>query len=123
MLKFVKMLKFRYIKKIAFAALFITIVQVGFASVSFSGIANERNKGNKFSLKNLNNYTHRSVSIALIKADLQFKSSMALTHKNNGNGIDMINSTMQFDHGNTTYIFPYKLKIKIPRDKIIIPIR
>jgi len=117
------MLKFHYIKKIAFAALFITIVQVAFASLSFSGIANERSKGNKFSLKNLNNYSHRSISIYAIRADLQFKSSLASTHKNNSNGVDMINSTMQFDHGNTTYIFPYKLKIKIPKDKIIIPIR
>lgn len=119
------MFKSNYIQKIAFAAIFLTIVQVAFASLSFTGISDERNKANKYSLKNLNNYSysHRIISLSVVKSDLQFKNAQVLTQKSNVNGVEMMNSMMQFDRGNTTYIFPYKFKIKLPKDKIRIPIR
>ncbi len=118
------MFKISHIQKIAFAAIFLTMVQVAFASLSFTGISDERNKASKYSLKNLNNYSHRTISLSTIKTDLQFKNTLVLTRKSNANGTEMMNSTMQFDRGNTTYIFPYKFKIKLPKaDKLIIPIK
>jgi hypothetical protein len=97
-------------------------VQVSIASFSLTGLSDERKKSNKYSLKNLSNYSHKSLSIYALKAELQFKGSQALSPGTFSNGTE-VNSMMQFDRGNTTYIFPYKFKIKIPKDKIRIPFR
>ena len=117
------MFKGQTIQKVAIAAIFLTIVQVAYASFSFTGVTDDRNKGNKYTLKNLNNYSHRVISLSLIKSDLQFKGSQMLSRKSDADGVEMMNSMMQFDRGNTTYIFPYKFKIKLPKDKIRMPIR
>lgn len=118
---FVEMLRLRHIQKIGFATLFIMVVQVAIASISFTGITDERAKANKYSLKNLSLYSHRSVSISGLISELQFKGSLSVTQKNNAGNLEMI-SMMQFDRGNTTYIIPYKFKVKLLKDKIRIPL-
>ena len=118
---FVPMFRFRHIQKIAFAAIFLMAVQVAIASFSFTGINDERNKANKYSLKNLSLYSHRSISISGLKSEMQFKGSQSVSQKSNDGALEM-NSMMQFDKGNTTFIFPYKLKVKFIKDKIRIPL-
>jgi hypothetical protein len=97
------------------------VVQVAIASFSFTSITDERNKASKFSLKNLSLYSHRSVSISGLKSELQFKGSQSVSQSNK-NGNMEVNSLMQFDRGNTTFVFPYKMKVKIYKDKIRIPL-
>ncbi|MDE3143654.1 MAG: hypothetical protein KGL19_05835 [Bacteroidota bacterium] len=120
-LSFVKMLRNRHIQKIVFAALLIMAVQVAIASFSFTGITDERTKANKYSLKNLSLYSHRSISISGLKSELQFNGSHSVSRSNNAGGMEM-SSMMQFEKGNTTFIFPYKFKVKFYKDKIRIPL-
>lgn len=120
-LSFVKMLRYRHIQKIAFAALFIMAVQVAIASFSFTGITDERAKGSKYSLKNLSLYSHKSISISGLKSELRFNGSQSVSQKNNDGGLEMT-SLIQFDRGNTTFVFPYKFKVKLYKDKIRIPL-
>ncbi len=116
------MLQSSHIQKLTIAALFVMAVQVAIASFSFTGLSDERNKSNKYALKNLSNYSHKSLSIYALKAELQFRGSQTFNTKAYADGTE-VNSMMQFDRGNTTYIFPYKFKIKLPKDKIRIPFR
>ncbi|MBC7722912.1 MAG: hypothetical protein H7068_12865 [Pedobacter sp.] len=99
------------IKKIIILCLFVISMQVALASISFTGIVDDNNK-NKYSLKNLSSLSHRSLSLASFKLGLQFKGSDVL----NQNGTE-INSMLRFDKGNTTYIMPYKFKVKVPKFK------
>ena len=115
------MIRLSHIQKIAFATIFVMAVQVAFASISFTGISDDKNKGNKYSLKHFSLYSHKSISISGLKSELEFKGSSSLSQKNNAGGVEM-NSIMQFDKGNTTFILPYKVKIKIYKDKIRIPL-
>ena len=105
------------IQKIAVATLFAFAVQVSIASIS-AGISDERSKDNKYTLKNLALRSHKFVSISALKSELLFSGSQIVTQKNNGSEI---NSIMHFDRGNTTYVFPYKFKVKVPKFKTPAP--
>ncbi len=118
------MLQTSHIQKVLFAAFLVMAVQVAVASFSLSGLSDERNKNNKYSLKNLSSSSHKMLSIYTLKSELQFRGSTAISSKTVSNNNTMeANSMMQFDRGNTTYIFPYKFKIKLPKDKLRIPLR
>jgi hypothetical protein len=116
------MIKSSHIQKFTFAALLVMAVQVAIASFSYIGILDENNKSNKYSLKNLNHYSHNTLSLYALKSELQYKGSQSFSPTAFQDGIGM-NSMMQYDRGNTTYILPYKFKINLPKDKIRIPIR
>ena len=104
------------IQKTAVAAVLVLAVQVAIASIS-SGIADERTKNGKYSLKNLGLHSHKFVSISYLKSDLLFSGSQVLNNKKTTE----MNSLMQFDRGNTTYVFPYKFKVKVPKFKTPTP--
>ncbi|MDI9365239.1 MAG: hypothetical protein QM541_09830 [Flavobacterium sp.] len=106
----------RHIKKLIVAATLALSVQVALASINFSGIADEKNKVNKYSLKNLSLLSHRTLSLSAVKLNLQFKGSDVLTQKITPTGLE-INSLLYYNRGNTTYIMPYKFKVKVPKFK------
>jgi hypothetical protein len=106
----------RHIKKLIVAATLALSVQVALASISFSGITDEKNKGSKYSLKNLSLLSHRTLSLSTAKLNLLFKGSDILTQKNTSTGLE-INSLLYYNKGNTTYIMPYKFKVKVPKFK------
>ncbi|MBA4197544.1 MAG: hypothetical protein C0459_08310 [Chitinophaga sp.] len=109
-----------YTKKFAAAMLLIMVAQVAFASLSFSGITDENTKNNKYSLKNLGNYSNKAFSLSHLRATLQYRGSIVLNQKTNTAGIEL-NSALQYDKGNTTYVLPYKLKVKVPKFKTPTP--
>jgi len=84
---FVLMKRKSYTKKIAAAMLLIMVAQVAFASLSFSGIADENTKNSKYSLKNLGNYSNKAFSLSHLRATLQYKGSIVLNQKTNTAGI------------------------------------
>lgn len=106
----------RHIKKLIVAATLALSVQVALASISFSGITDEKNKGNKYSLKNLSLLSHRTLSLTNVKLNLLFKGSDVLTQKTTPTGLE-VNSLLYYNRGNTTYIMPYKFKVKVPKFK------
>ena len=111
------------IKKFLFVALFAMGVQVAFAAFSITGLSDEKNKNNKFSLRNLSSLSHKSLTFASLKSSLQYKGGQTTsTFKETGNGME-INSMLRYDNGNTTYIYPYKFKIKAPKFKTPSPVQ
>ncbi len=102
------------IKKASFVILLAMGIQVAFAAFSFTGIADEKNKTSKYSLKNLSSYTHKGLSFASLKSSLQYKGTLSSKESIMGSEV---NSLMRFDNGNTTYIYPYKFKVKAPKFK------
>jgi hypothetical protein len=109
---FVDMNKKQAILKITVSALFIMAIQVAFAAFSFTGITEERSKNSKYSLKNLSSLSHKSITYSSLKNSLQFKGTQFMGSKDGMNSAEM-NSMMRFDNGNTTYVYPYKFKVKV----------
>ena len=112
------MMKLHNIQKIAFVALLVLGMQVAYAALTFTGLADEKNKNNsKFSLRSLNSLSHKSLSLSSLKSSLQYKGGQTYsTPKETGSGFE-VNSMLRYDNGNTTYIYPYKYKVKVPKFK------
>ncbi len=97
--------------KIFFSALFIIAVNLCFGA--FSGKTDD-NSNSKFSLKNLNNYSKNYYTLSLLKtSSFQFKGSQELYQQKNANGFE-VTSMIRMEKGNTTYVYPYKYKVKVP---------
>ena len=108
----------QYIKKASFVALLAMGIQVAYAAFSFTGIADEKTKNSKYSLKNLSALSHKGLSFSSLKSSLQFKGSQLPKDIQSGSEV---NSMLRYDNGNTTYIYPYKFKVKAPKFKTPAP--
>lgn len=86
---------------------------------SSSGSAEDKNK-NKFSLKNLSKLSKQYSLSSLKYGSFQYKGTFDF---NNQFGVgNMGNSSIiRMENGNTTYIYPYKFKVKVPRFKTPTP--
>ena len=109
----------QYIKKAAVIALLAMGIQVAYAAFSFTGIADEKTK-NKYSLKNLSALSHKGLSFSSMKSSLQYKGSGTQSLAKETTGLE-ISSMLRYDNGNTTYIYPYKIKVKAPKFKTPVP--
>lgn len=109
----------QYIKKASIVILLAMGIQVAYAAFSFTGIADEKTKSSKYSLKNIGSLSHKGLSFSSLKSSLQFKGSQQLP-KENQSGSEL-NSMLRYDNGNTTYIYPYKFKVKAPKFKTPAP--
>ncbi len=113
----------QYIKKASIVALLAMGIQVAYAAFSFTGISDEKAKNNKYSLKNLSALSHKGLSFSSLKSSLQYKGTgMQSFGKESASGME-INSMMRYDNGNTTYIYPYKMKVKVPKFKTPSPVQ
>ncbi len=108
----------QYIKKVLFVALLAMGIQMAYAAFSFTGIADEKTRTSKYSLKNLSALSHKGLSFSSLKSSLQFKGSQL---SKDGQGNAEMNSMLRYDNGNTTYIYPYKFKVKTPKFKTPAP--
>ena len=105
------MTKSTYQNKILISALFVIAVNIAFGS--FTG-KNDDHSSDKFSLKNLNNYTKNFYTLSSLKTiTFQFKNSLDLLQQKNGNTVE-VQSMIRMQRGNTTYVYPYKYKVKVP---------
>jgi len=116
------MLQSRHIRKVAFAAVLVMVVQAALASFSFTYTdrSDERNRANKYSLKNIGMFSHKNLSFSSIRYNLQFKGAQLNMQKQNASGFE-VNSMLQFDRGNSTYLQSFKFKIKVPKFKTPTP--
>jgi hypothetical protein len=111
------MIRQNHTKKIAFALSLLMIVQVALA---VSGSTDEKSKRAKYSLKSLNKYSS-NLSLSAVKTRLQYKGGL------NALGLNTTKLSLQnadalvYSSGNTTYVFPYKAKIKVPKFKTPTP--
>ncbi len=108
----------RYIKKGSFVILLAMGIQVTYAGLSFTGIADDKTKTIKYSLKNLSLLSHKGLSFSSLKSNLQYRGSLPPKESVFGNEVS---SMLRYDNGNTTYIYPYKFKVKAPKFKTPVP--
>ena len=103
------------IKKISIALSLLMLVNLAVASISFTGINDEKFKGSKYSLKNFSSLRH-TFSLNSLKYSLHYTGSDVFSQNVLPSGTQM-NSMMRYDRGNTTYIMPFSYKVKVPRFK------
>ncbi|WP_298302629.1 hypothetical protein [Hydrotalea sp.] len=111
----------QFISKLAFLTLFIIVTKCAVAAFTFSGTTDESKNSSKYSLKNLSLYSHKTFSLSLIKAGLEYNGTHILKTQNYASATE-INSIMQYRSGNTTYVFPYKFKVHVPKFKTPSPV-
>jgi hypothetical protein len=97
-------------------------VQTGYAAFTLSGVTTEKRvKQSKFTLKNLNLLNTKSLSYSSLRSTMQYKSIQTLGLQLKGNNITEMNSMLRFDNGNSSFVFPYKFKVKVPKFKTPTP--
>jgi hypothetical protein len=105
-----------YIQKALFIAILVMGMQVVYAAFSFTGLSGEKAKS-KYSLRNLSALSHKGLSFSSLRSSLQYKGmQQPVSTKETVSGLE-ISSTLRYDNGNTTYILPYKFKIKTSKFK------
>ena len=94
----------------------IMSLHLAIAAFAFTGIVDDKAKNSKFTLRSLNNFSKKGLSLSEIKSNLHYKgltlTNNSLMQQNNDK-----NSMLQYNNGNTTYIYPYKIKVKVPKFK------
>lgn len=81
------------------------------AIASFTGTIGESSK-NKYSLKNFNKHFYKKASPYSLRAGFQYKGTQIVSQQKDATGITY-NNMMRFEKGNTTYIYPYKHKVRV----------
>lgn len=95
------------------ATLFVFAVQVVFASFITTGNNNNKKNANKYSLKNLSHYSNKGLSLSSIRLNSKLIATELSTSKSG--------SSIQMTNGNTTFIYPFKAKVKVPKFKAPTP--
>ncbi len=107
--------RFTY-SKILFPAIFVFAVELAFGA--FTGKADDHK--NKFSLKNLTTM-NRVYSLSSLRTNtFNYIGSLDLYQQNNGNQLQ-VQSMIRLERGNTTYVYPYKYTVKVPKFKTPTP--
>lgn len=104
------------IQKASFVAILLMGIQFAYAAFSFTGIADEKLKTSKYSLKNFSALSHKGLSFSSLKSSLQYKGPQSLSPAGKSDP-----STLRFDNGNTSFVYPYKVKVKVPKFKTPAP--
>lgn len=110
-------------KKILVVTICLVAMQVVLASTVLTGIVDEQAKAKKYSLSNLHHLSRKNISLFGIKSGLMYRGSQIFAEKSvktNNTTTEFI-SILQFERGNTTFIMPYKMKVKVPRFKTPTP--
>ena len=93
------------------AAILVLGVQVVYGS--FTG--NSDGAKDKFSLKNIGSLKKTYSLSSLHINTFRYKGSEDLLQLNNTNGQVQVSSMIRLERGNTTYVYPYKYTVKVPR--------
>ncbi len=105
--------------KLLFSAYLIMMINIALASFTGSG-SNDDHLNSKFSLKNLNKLP-KNYSLSSIKlSQFQLKGSQDLSQQRTDNVIT-IHSIIRLERGNTTFVYPYKYKVQVPKFKTPTP--
>jgi hypothetical protein len=108
------------IQKLLVAMPLILAVQVVFAAFTstISGHSGKKSESTKYSLNNVGRFSNRGLSLNTVRYSYQLRPVELGTTRNHQTGLVSNNaSTVQFTKGNTTFIYPYKVKVKVPKFK------
>lgn len=105
-------------KKYAHIVVLVALFILGAGRIAFastSGSADDRL--NKFSLKNLSKYSKSYSLSGLRPSSLTFTGSEeVMTIQRLDNSLQN-NSIVRMEKGNTTFVYPYKYKVRVPKFK------
>jgi len=108
-------------KKLLFSLALLLLVNLAIASFTGSSTKNNDNSMNmKFSLKNLSKYSKNYSLSGLKLSQFQFKGTQDLMQQRTDNTITG-QTMIRLEKGNTTYVYPYKYKVVLPRFKTPAP--
>lgn len=111
----------KHTRKLAIATLFVLGAQLALAAFTFTGITEKKAKESTYTLKNMHHLSAKAVSYASLKYSLSLKaSSQTTTQQSTQNGIE-VTSLLRYNNGNTSYVYPYKFKVKVPKFKTPAP--
>jgi len=112
-------LKARY-TKIFIAALLIMGLGVNIAFGSFTGATLDEHSS-KFSLKNLSTLS-KNYSLSYLKiGDFRYVGTQQVSQQKVSDTAVEVQSMMRIQRGNTTFVYPYKYKMQVPRFKTPTP--
>ena len=106
----------KHIRKIAIVALLMLGVQLAFAAFTFTGITEKKAKDSKYTLKNAHNLSNKAVSYASLKYSLHLSNGSQTHSQSTKSGLE-VTSLLRYQNGNTSYVYPYKFKVKVPKFK------
>lgn len=115
------MLVRKHIKKIAIATLLIVGVQMAYAAFTLTGITEKRAKDSKYTLKNMHHLSTKASSYSSLKYSLHLKNAPSVTTSTLKNDGVEVSSMLRYDNGNTSFVYPYKFKVKVPKFKTPAP--
>ncbi len=104
-------------KKWAIAVILLFSMQLAYAALSFTGIIDEKTKNSKYSLRSLHQYSKKGLSLSAIKSTLQYRGMFFPLNSSSSFTKTEITSMIQYDNGHTSYVYPYKIKVKVPKFK------
>ncbi len=108
------MFKQSTIKRSKLVIALLLVCATHFSMGSFTGTTSSEKSKNKYSLKNFNNNFYKKASPYSIRAGYDYKGSRIISQQIGSNGVTY-NSVLRFEKGNTTYIYPYKHKVSVPK--------
>jgi hypothetical protein len=100
-------------KGLTYHKVIVAFLLVLVGHISFGTGITEKSNRSTFTLKNLNKNKTLTLS-PNITGNFQFKGSQFLSVQKGSNNTLQVNTVIRYQNGNTTYIFPYKYKVKAP---------
>ncbi len=98
--------------RIQIAAALLLVLFAHFAMASFSGTDDK----SKYNLKNLS-FLSKNYSLSTLRSSqFKFFNSQDFVMRQSNNRLE-VNSIIRLQNGNTTYVYPYKYVIKLPKFK------
>jgi len=114
---------FKKLPYIRIGVVSVLFLSAHMAFAAFTGSVDSKDNNNKFSLKNLNkiskNYSLSSLSA--LKNSYEFKNQYQLNEQKTDDNAVEIQSMVRLEKGNTTFVYPYKYKVKVPKFKTPVP--
>ncbi len=106
----------KYISKVLVAMVLVMVLQVAIAASSSVTTGTTEKSKSKFTLKNLNKNLSKSNLGFTLRAQLPLTGTQIMSVQKKPNSVQY-NSIIRYDKGNTSYIFPYKVKVHVPKFK------
>ena len=100
--------------KIFFAVLLLLAVELTFGAITTGKTDDSKDK---YSLRNLNSSNRRFYSLSTFNTNsFHYTGSLNIYQQNSSNQLQ-VQSMIRMERGNTTYIYPYKYTVKVPKFK------
>jgi len=117
---FVKMKRKNQIQKLILAGMLVLGVQVVFAAFTstISGRSTKKSVNSQYTLSNISKFSNKGLALGTVRYTSKLKPA-EFTSTQAGT---VSNSNIELTKGNTTFIYPYKIKVKVPKFKAPEPV-